>query len=82
MTVLEFVLERRIARACHYLTASDKTCIEIAFAVGFQTVQSFNRTFRRLKFSTPREWRLRNVGQAAVQEIQFAPTTVSSPYVE
>jgi AraC-like DNA-binding protein/ligand-binding sensor protein len=59
MTVLDFVQERRIARACHYLTTSDRTCIEVAFAVGFQSIQNFNRTFRKLKHTTPREWRLR-----------------------
>lgn len=59
MTVLDFVQERRVARACHYLTTSDRTCIEVAFAVGFQSVQNFNRTFRKLKKMTPREWRLR-----------------------
>lgn len=64
MTVLDFVQERRIARACHYLTTSDRTCIEVAFAVGFQSVQNFNRTFRKLKHTTPREWRLRLAKQS------------------
>ena len=70
MTVLDFVLQRRIARACHHLTTSDLSCIEIAFAVGFQSVQNFNRTFRKLKDATPREWR-----QAAAQGMRRPGTT-------
>ena len=58
MTVLDFVHHRRVARASHYLGTTDLSCIEIAFAVGYQSVQNFNRIFRRLKDTTPREWRL------------------------
>ena len=57
MTVLDFILKRRVALACHYLLTTDWTCLEIAFAVGFQSVQNFNRTFRMLKSASPRQWR-------------------------
>jgi len=63
MTVLDFVHQRRIARACHYLGTTDLSCTEIAFAVGYQSVQNFNRSFRRLRDTTPREWRLALAGK-------------------
>jgi AraC-like DNA-binding protein/ligand-binding sensor protein len=57
MTVLDFIAKRRIALACHYLASSDRTCAEVAFAAGFQSVQNFNRKFRGLKGISPREWK-------------------------
>jgi transcriptional regulator GlxA family with amidase domain len=65
MTVLDFAHHRRIARACHYLGTTELTCIEIAFAVGYRSVQNFNRIFRRRRDTTPREWRL-GLAKAAI----------------
>jgi AraC-like DNA-binding protein/ligand-binding sensor protein len=56
-SVLEFILRRRISRACEILQRTDHTCAEIAFEVGFGSVQHFNRIFRRHQHASPREWR-------------------------
>jgi len=56
-TVLEFIHERRIARACQMLEGTGETCARIAFACGFGSVQQFNRVFRRLKGRPPSDWR-------------------------
>lgn len=81
LSVLEYLLKRRIALACHYLQTTDQTCLEIAFASGFQSIQNFNRTFRRLKGVSPKAWRLslaqaRNHSFPAHLFEQIQPSTV------
>ncbi|MCL4177436.1 MAG: helix-turn-helix domain-containing protein [Verrucomicrobia bacterium] len=56
-SVVDFILRRRIARARDLLRRTDHTCAEIAFEVGFGSVQHFNRIFRRHQEMSPREWR-------------------------
>ena len=56
-SVVEFILRRRVARARDLLRRTDHTCAEIAFEVGFGSVQHFNRIFRRHQEMSPREWR-------------------------
>ncbi len=56
-SVVEFILRRRIARAKQLLHCTDHTCAEIAFEVGFGSVQHFNRIFRRQEERSPGEWR-------------------------
>ncbi len=56
-SVVEFILHRRIARARELLRRTDHTCAEIAFEVGFGSVQHFNRIFRRQQKMSPGEWR-------------------------
>lgn len=58
-SVVEFILRRRIARASDLLRRTDHTCAEIAFEVGFGSVQHFNRIFRRYQLTSPRQWRQR-----------------------
>ncbi len=57
MTVVDFVHERRVARACRQLSCTRETCARTAYACGFGSVQQFNRVFRRLKGATPSAWR-------------------------
>jgi AraC-like DNA-binding protein len=56
-SVVEFILRRRVARSRKLLLDPGRTCAEIAFEVGFGSVQHFNRIFRRLENQTPNEWR-------------------------
>jgi AraC-like DNA-binding protein len=58
-SVVEFILHRRVARACDLLRTTDRTCAEIAFETGFGSVQHFNRVFRRQQSSSPGQWRQR-----------------------
>lgn len=58
-SVVEFILRRRVARARDLLRRTDHTCAEIAFEVGFGSVQHFNRIFRRQEEMSPGEWRQR-----------------------
>lgn len=51
--------ELRVGRACRALVETDRSVAEIAFACGFGNLANFNRRFRELKGTTPREFRAR-----------------------
>ena len=57
VSVVAFILRRRIARARQLLQQEDRTCAEIAFECGFGSVQHFNRIFRRYENASPSAWR-------------------------
>jgi AraC-like DNA-binding protein len=57
VTVVDFILRRRVARARQLLQLPGRTCAEIAFECGFGSVQHFNRIFRRFENASPSEWR-------------------------
>jgi len=57
VTVVDFILRRRGARARQLLQQQGRTCAEIAFACGFGSVQHFNRIFRRFENASPSKWR-------------------------
>lgn len=52
-----FLNELRISQACWLLQQSDKTVVEICFAVGFSNLSNFNRRFRKIKGMTPLDYR-------------------------
>jgi len=54
---IDYVLQARLARACHLLRDEDKTVTEAALAAGFNDSNYFARQFRRRMGCTPREWR-------------------------
>ncbi|AYG69830.1 MULTISPECIES: AraC family transcriptional regulator [unclassified Rhizobium] len=62
--VSQYVNEFRIAAACKLLTETEKSVIEIMYAVGFQTKSNFNREFRRVTDVTPLEWRKKTLAAA------------------
>jgi len=52
-----FVNEVRVGHACKLLLESELNSTEICFASGFGNVSNFNRRFRKLKETTPSEYR-------------------------
>lgn len=62
--VSQYVNEFRIAAACKLLTETEKSVIEIMYAVGFETKSNFNREFRRVTEVTPVEWRKKTMAAA------------------
>lgn len=59
----EYINLLRIAEACQLLTSADKKAmniIEIAYAVGYNTKNTFNTAFRRIEGVTPTEYRNQN----------------------
>ena len=63
-TPLEFINERRIERAKHYLHRHDATIAAIALKVGFVSPSHFTRTFRQITGVNPSSFR---AGSAAAR---------------
>ncbi len=56
-TFQDFVTELRIGRACRLLGDIELNVTEVALMCGFSTVASFNRSFRRVKQTSPSQYR-------------------------
>jgi AraC-like DNA-binding protein len=56
-TYVACVTEIRVLAACRELMETDRPIIEIAYGAGFENLSNFNRRFRALKGTTPREYR-------------------------
>ncbi len=52
-----FVNRVRISKACELLVETDTPITTICYETGFNNIANFNRRFRELKESTPREYR-------------------------
>ncbi len=61
---LEYLLRLRIQMASSLLAGTDRPILDIAFDVGFETLSSFNRHFKRQTGVSPREWRKHNSSSA------------------
>jgi AraC-like DNA-binding protein len=57
VTFVRYVARARFEKAAALLQQPDLRVSEIAFAVGFQSLSQFNRTFKRLAGKPPREFR-------------------------
>ena len=55
----EYLLRKRIERACDLLVTSDASLVDIALSVGFQTQAHFTTVFKRFMGETPHRWRCR-----------------------
>jgi AraC-like DNA-binding protein len=58
-TLTSYIQHSRIGRACALLRDTHDSVLAIAYASGFQNLSNFNRTFKRLRGITPREYRAR-----------------------
>jgi len=54
---ITFLNLARIEQACMYLSTTDKMIQAIAFDCGFESLSHFNRTFKKIKGMSPREFR-------------------------
>ena len=54
---MEYVIRKRIARACELLSATNMTISEISSKTGFSDSNFFSRQFRKVKGISPREFR-------------------------
>ena len=54
---LDFLNTIRIQEACRLMETSDKPIREVAIQVGYETISTFNRNFRRSTGMSPLEWR-------------------------
>ncbi|MBN1675356.1 MAG: helix-turn-helix transcriptional regulator [Kiritimatiellae bacterium] len=59
----EYVTAVRLQMAASLLAATEQPVLDISLAVGYSSLSSFNRHFRRMMGMPPRAWRQRTVGQ-------------------
>lgn len=56
----EYIRAQKLKKSAERLTHSNEPILSVAIALGFDSQQSFNRSFKRLYGQAPGEWR-RNV---------------------
>lgn len=54
---IDYLLQVRMARACHLMRDTGQTVTEAALTAGFNDSNYFARQFRARMGRTPREWR-------------------------
>lgn len=60
LSTTQFIRKTRIEYACQLLQQPQKSISEVAFAVGFQHISTFNRAFKEWTGQTPGDFRSRN----------------------
>lgn len=56
----DYINHLRVHKACELLKNKKLSITEISFAVGYSSTRSFNRCFKNIKNSTPKEYRARH----------------------
>jgi len=59
-SITDYMSELRIGLACRLLTETDESILKISHEAGFENLSNFNRRFRKLRETTPREYRQRH----------------------
>lgn len=57
MTIIDYVNSLRISHACRLLSESEESIMNIALDSGYNTLSNFNRKFRKLRHTSPRDFR-------------------------
>ena len=60
VTIIDYVTSVRIEHAKHLLLATDRSCTEICFEVGYNNQSYFTRTFKSVVGMTPRQFKSHN----------------------
>ena len=63
MTFVEYVNATRIAEAETLLLETNDNITEIAYTIGFSSVQTFNRVFKQIRNINPTEYRKMRKGK-------------------
>ncbi len=65
-SMIAYVRDRRIAYACKMLNETDQKVLDIALDLGFDSAQSFSRTFKAMTGMSPTEYRDRRIAPCIV----------------
>lgn len=57
ISVKEFINNKRIGLICRRLTSSNEPIAELAYEAGYQDISTFYEIFKKIKKTTPREYR-------------------------
>jgi len=60
VTIVDYLTSVRIERARQLLLATEQSCTEICFQVGYNNQSYFTRTFKQFVGMTPRQFRVKN----------------------
>ncbi|WP_430811936.1 MULTISPECIES: AraC family transcriptional regulator [unclassified Carboxylicivirga] len=58
-TIFQFINEFRVGKACELLINGNMSISEVCYESGFHSLTSFNRVFKEIKKTTPRDFRSR-----------------------
>lgn len=71
-TPRQYIRNVRIRKACHLLTSTEKSILDIALQIGFSSLSSFNRAFFTIMGQTPNTFR--NEHRAIIKkDLLYAP---------
>jgi two-component system response regulator YesN len=62
-TFNEYLNRFRIEKSKHLLSTTDKKITDIAFEVGYSSLENFNRIFKKYEKVTPSDYHIRNFKQ-------------------
>lgn len=65
-SMIAYVRDRRVAYACKMLNETDRKALDIALDCGFDSAQSFSRTFRSITGMSPTEYRRENIASCII----------------
>ncbi len=74
-TFYNYILNRRIAHASHYLLYTDMNIIDIAFMLNFQSQEAFSRSFKAVYGLPPGKYRKLMSGISQISEEELDMTT-------
>ena len=57
---LEYINTVRIQKACDFLQKKDYLVHELAWKVGYTSVSTFERNFKKIVGDSPKQWRLKS----------------------
>ena len=69
----EYIRAQKLQRSVERLTHSDEPILNVAMALGFDSQQSFNRSFKRQYGQAPGAWR-RSIGNPDAQPLRQQST--------
>jgi len=70
-SMIAYVRGRRIAYACKMLNETDRRVLDIALDCGFDSAQSFSRTFKAVTGMSPMEYRNNNISPDIIPAIEL-----------